>query len=1552
MEKSTSPSAPPEKAMTKKARPKASLPRRLARWALRLVLALLGLVALGLVILHTRPIKERLRHRIEERLGQRINGSAELAELDYLLFFGDVRLRGLKLKDDKGEAPIVVGELRIAPDWGAILHGEIVLDAIELRKVSVAIVQDADGSSNLKRLFKPREPLNLPDKLIVVRSLVLEDVAVAIQQPDGGRVTLSDLDVAAEISIQPTQKTGRIRLSDIHVELGLDKGDAGLRLGVRDLHTGLTVDLDRGGGMVKLDPIKAGIALRLPGRDERTFPFELAGVAVDLDEGQIGGTLEGLAASALALATAEVHVRTVDGNLAGDQRADVIGWTVDKNKLNELLGKELLASNIATEIHLSGPTDALKVDAQVKTDGGSIGLSGVVAVDLVPRYDLTLVLDGVDTEKLLVVGATAAPPVTLKHLELKAKGKGATRPTIEVDAELHAEGIVVRAIPIDRATVKARVEKGVATIKELEVVALGQTVRARGTYALASKRVDVGVDVFGDPSEALDGLRSAGRPITTRLPRGAVRIPEGGLHVDVEGQVDGELHVEAKGSRITALGGGVGLDVKATLHREPQSTEEGAPKKVTVEALTASIDVDGVRISRIAAIRGRELAFDGAISAHIRAEGPPEKIAATFDVGVADVSVKGFTLPDLALRIRGRGTRSGVDARLDLTGKDRVSLVVASAHVPLHEVEGKPALATNAPFSFRAESPNRRLKETVMLATGAPAFESRTPEGSAHFLVDMKGTLARPEGVIEVDADPQVLPTARSRIAVRGTLSTEAGRPTLALTADAWLDGTRARTLHAKVDASVARSPVVPGPREPRFASTIDVGPIDLAMLPDLPAERMPREKLERIRAIGGVLEGKIALHGDENDLGGTIDLSAHRVGGPGRPVPAEVDLTAHVVLGEAATQVDVGVDLAGSRLVAVKGAAGLAGKGLVTALREKRKLDPTLEFDVDIPERPLASLSVLRPALAPAPGQLGGHFDIGGRASLPTANGALGVTGVTAADGAETGGELRLTADEKRIAAVIGLGSRGGSDPSPVKIEASVGRADLKGLDEGREAPVSVSFTASRVPLARLLPALVSTDKGVVPKGELDVALSLKGALRKPEGPLGATMLEDTKLEGHLDVKDATIGLPGAKRSFHNVVVAVAASDGTVRIDRLHAEESDFEKKDRTLDVSGKIALDGLKPRSAELAIGAKDWLLFGKSLGHADAPRGALTLDARVNAALADKIRKIDVDVRRLQALIPDRFDRAHQSEDLHVGDVYFVGEPGVAVGKLPVPESVAERARQAAAPSVPPAVDDGTGTDIRIRVAPGARIFQSPIDLSPRGEISVRIRPSGREIRGQLVMDEGELSVGGRMHALEKGTFTFDESHPTGDMDLWFSKKLGTAPLRDISRASGTESIRIHMSGPPSDRKTVLSGAGAGSLYDLLAMHNAGHPRFATEPDMPDTGSIEFQSLDSILILSFLAGNLPHLLFLDRAGAWSDPYDDTRTYGRINHYDAEKTSGAIRVRGRGRPQTLGASEAEVGVEVLFVDTPSFEAGTGLKGGSRGGGGPELFLQWSSDD
>lgn len=218
----------------------------------------------------------------------------------------------------------------------------------------------------------------------------------------------------------------------------------------------------------------------------------------------------------------------------------------------------------------------------------------------------------------------------------------------------------------------------------------------------------------------------------------------------------------------------------------------------------------------------------------------------------------------------------------------------------------------------------------------------------------------------------------------------------------------------------------------------------------------------------------------------------------------------------------------------------------------------------------------------------------------------------------------------------------------------------------------------------------------------------------------------------------------------------------------------------------------------------------------------------------------------------------------------------------------------------------------------------------------------------------MTRGELSLGGKMHALKEGSLSFDDKHPQGWADLWFEQPLAPWQLRDISEASGKKAISIHMFGPVSDRRTVLSGAGSpGALLDLLSMHNAGRERLLAQPDMADSFSVEFPQTQGLLALSFISVNLPHLLFLDRVAAWSDPYDDGR-YGRIEHFRGERyfADGKGRVVAQKRPAGVARSEADLEVDYLFVNDARTLFGVGAAAGTRGGGGPGVVLEWSSKD
>jgi hypothetical protein len=57
-------------------------------------------------------------------------------------------------------------------------------------------------------------------------------------------------------------------------------------------------------------------------------------------------------------------------------------------------------------------------------------------------------------------------------------------------------------------------------------------------------------------------------------------------------------------------------------------------------------------------------------------------------------------------------------------------------------------------------------------------------------------------------------------------------------------------------------------------------------------------------------------------------------------------------------------------------------------------------------------------------------------------------------------------------------------------------------------------------------------------------------------------------------------------------------------------------------------------------------------------------------------------------------------------------------------------------------------------------------------------------------------------------------------------------------------------------------------------------------------------------------------------------------------------------MRVRMVGRPRGAGQSAAEVQLDYLFMNSPQTAVGVGVAAGSRLGGGPGIFFEWSSED
>lgn len=1553
--------------------PAASPKPKKKRRALRIALYVLGtplvLVTLLVAYLHTSSGKARVKAAIVERLRERVNGQVELGTVDYALF-GDVRVGELHLKDEGGAPAVSLTSLSVSPSWGDLLRGRLVVSNVAVSGVAVHIVKDADGSSNLSRLIKPvpEDPQKKPlDKRVEVRSIQLEKISVDILQPDGTNVALGDVAIAGALSVLPADKSADIELAKVALTAQIDKGPGALKLGLTGLETGLSVHVAKGAGKATLHPLKGHVGVTLPDGGERGFDIGLEGFSADIGEGGVGVSLDKLLAGAVALASVEVKGKLSDGQIDGSQQADVVGLKVRGTTVNELLGRDVLLGDIDVETHVLGPPEKIAITTKITTPGAAVAIDGAVGVKdaASPTYDVAVTVTDVDTDKVLAP-ALGISRVAVEKVEAKVTGQGRKADAASAVAKLKVTGVTAKGVRIDGLDFEGELEKGILKVRALDAKALGQRITASGEVEVATKRVDLTLGMEGDIGDVLAKLKAAGLPIQAKVPRGAVRLPPGDLRITAKGVLNGEIDLTASAKKLTVFGGRVGLDASASVIRHDPPQENG--KKLTVTALDADLHIGGVKLSSILASRGKTLTgVEGTIEGDIHVEGTPQNPKAKVVLGLATTRADGGKTARVALV--GDIAKSKADLKVSLlpTG-ETAELFGLTASLPLSLGGEKKGVDPNRPLDIHASLPKRTFAEIwsywpdALLPEGVKklidgGFNVKLIPGDIALALDVKGTAKKPDAHLHatVSAKAVIGHDRSQKVDIDVVLSPSGDNGSSALTAKAdvgvWLDAAKPKLIQLHADADLSRSPIL-GPSDIGYHVQGTIGPIspkDLYMADD------------EVRALQGTWLTSLDLKGNKQDLTGSILISAD---GLKKDEKGPLALGASVDLGETGTKLDIKLrgpaeqaGASGGDLATIKGTVGLAGKGLFAQLKDKEHLDPQLALVLDIPRRALQSLAWLRPNLKDAPGNLSGAIPITGTAKMPLAKGAIVITDVPRADGKMGGAKVALdiTSDELRAAIGVGLADE---TSAPLRLIAKAPRAPLAKLKDGETLPISATISAGKVSLGELVPAALVSDSQVKIAGTVDWSMDIEAAISRPKEAKGMEVTQ-ASVKGTLDVHDGTIGLAG-KRAYRDVRLLLKADEKGIVLDALRAKESDAEVKERTLSAKGSLILDKLKPVSAELNVSADKWLVFGSSkLGRADAPRGTISLALDAKADFSAPIRKVTASIQKFELLVPERFERAHQPEDAHAGDLVFLGEDATKLGKLPVPGCVAEQAKKAAETKSAPAKKDVTPYDIDVHIADGAHLLQAPIDLWPKGDVSVKIRPEGREVHVNLAVKKGGLSLTGVDHNLVSGAITFNEKNPKCGaapfLDLYFERPMRPAALRQISEASGGTSVKIHMFGSLSDRKTVLGGAGtAGALWDVLSMHNTGRARYVSEPDLPWSMSSEFPQHDSLLVLGFLAVNLPHLLFVDRFAAWGDPYDDPRAYGKITHFEAERfaAGNALRFRLGARPAGAGQSEAEAEIDYVIVNVPRMLLGVGLTGGTRGGGGPGFVWEWSSKD
>jgi hypothetical protein len=909
---------------------------------------------------------------------------------------------------------------------------------------------------------------------------------------------------------------------------------------------------------------------------------------------------------------------------------------------------------------------------------------------------------------------------------------------------------------------------------------------------------------------------------------------------------------------------------------------KGDPDKKEPAFVLADVDANlalrAVSLDQLGRMRGKPLPVSGLASGRVRIHGDGKSPNADVDVTVALVEPGGSREPVGTLRVVGGATASRVTGDVTLTSKSGEQL----AHI---DIKGARAgRGVGAPLDVTVDVPERPL--SVLAPFLRPEVRKKLPPFArvgVHATAKGRGRVTHVEAGATARLDPSAAPvTLKARADVAGPIT------------------------------SIKTAPLT-------WAIDLDVPETALGSLP------LPPDRAGELR---GTLALSAHLKGTRADATGDVVFTAT---GLEKGTTGPIDARVTAKLSDAESTLDLDAKVRGVPVVEGRVKAALAGAGLLTKARAGALsgADPALSGTLRIPEAPLASWGRLAPRVQKLPGHFGGELVVRGSARSPELALALDYAGYKSLDGKDGRVTVRGTGTRERAH----LEARA-NDALTLAVDVSPREILEARAKDGGEAKVHASLDGQRIDVATLIPD--SDDlRPLRPEGTVDAKLVADATLvfRGDTRELGALALR-----GPLTVKDGTFVIPTTSRRIHHVRVEIEGDGDMLAIRRIEARESDRAEASRSVNVDGAFAV-----RTRELSLHARAYrvLVSGGSFGEIDAPRGALDADLSARVALGDKVRRVEVDVRSLELLSPDRQPRAVQQEVLSLGDVLELRSV-TEVGKLPVPPPAPK-------PSAPPNPEDKT-LDVIVRIPNAIHFQQRPLDLFAKGEVHVERFGERRVLSGKLVATGGALLVGGRDHKLEHGEVRMADAGPF--LDLHFAREPHPASLRDVATVDGAD-IYAHMVGPLGKQKISFSGKADG-IFEALSMEGIGRVRVLSTPDRPLAQTAQLPQVPQIRQTAYMGANLPHLGFLDRMNTYADPNAGRFAYGRFETMEAERYSkdGTRRLRTTVRPRTIGQSDAEVEGSFLFTNTPRVVSGVGLVGGTRFGGGPAVFWEWSSED
>ncbi|MFO0661145.1 MAG: hypothetical protein U0165_15130 [Polyangiaceae bacterium] len=1494
-------------------------------------------------VLHTRWGQEQVRVTLEKRVTSRMNGSLSIGTLSFALF-GDIRVGHVVLRDASNAEAIAIDSVWIKPSWRELIQGAPSFDLVEVSGVRAHIERREDGTSNLSTLFKAKPPTSptsappAPSKPLSharVGTLSVQGVSVDIARPDGLSVRVSDAALGAHIDAFPVSKSAVAALDDLHFDVAVSRPD-GLSVKLDHFHTTGRADVKQGTGPFHIGRTTVHASLVLPGATEqRDTDVDLGELDVDVTPERAHAMWTTLSAAAVAIDSIESNVSflAAEGVLPATQAR---GITLDATKLNQALGKEILAVPVTLQADVSGEAQALDVGATISSTGGNVSLASKSDVVSIRRStEATLTISSLDTSRLLIPTAIKAPPITLAKAALKAKAAGATRADLVADFELDASGITVGGIPIDGVLATAHLEKGQLSITKLVVTALSQELAVAGQYELESKRVRLDLSTRGKTQDLLVGLRKRGLAIPPVA--SSLELGEGEL-VHVEGVVGGELGVDIPKVRLGVASGTAVIDAHLDLAPgDPEKTD----KKIVVKSMRADARVSSIPIHQLASYAGKNLRGARAVaSGEVHVTGTPENPSATFDLSV----VGGPSEEDrdaARVRMTGLASRSELRSKVSIVRRDaKDPLVDADVLLPLFVGKNTRSLAADRPLVIDLHIPKVSVKELAALVPPELLEGKTLPDAMVGADVHLRGTAAQPVGTVDVNAEGALVSalSEKQTLSAHATLNPAAEGVRVEV-ATQLAAGADPQLVTARTVVELPSSPLVQRPTDLRWSLDAKMDPKKISSLPVAP---------ESVSAIAGTVGLTVAASGTNRDVSARVVLDARDVAREKNP-PIDARFVAEL----APTQSEVSLEINAAKIPVAKlaGTVGVAGQGLVPAIREKKLDVPLLALTLSLVPHSLDELAPLRPAWKGTAAKLGGSVEIKGRATSPVLNADVALDDITTLDGGKARAALHVDGSLDEVKAVARLNRVGVEEG--LTLTASTRPKQLLGKGGGLgDLDIQVALNASHLSLASVVPVTEKLTPSLNLEGELNTDLSGTVGLRIT--PLSRSIRRGG-LRGSLALNNVALTLPKSTRRVKNVNLNVNATDDGVEITKLEAHESDVANSDRQIHATGKLGLNAFQPGDFELALRSKDWLVHGTpALGPTDAPRGELSADLSVSGDLSSSMKKIRVNVNALELSAPDRFLRSHAAEVVSTGDLLVVDDAH-SVGQLVRSSTAAtsESAKREPPSSEGTVAGAPTGLELDVTVPKPIHIKQFPMNVYLQGSVHLDAHDGQTVTSGKLSAVAGDFTLGGLKHELRRGEIRFESSGPPV-LDLEFARAPTHAAQLDFALdTSSNAEVHARLNGAYGKQKIEVSGA-ADSIFDALFVSNTGRPRWMSSPTLPTSETAQLPQMAQVRQVAFVTVNLPHLLFLDRVRVYAAPSASLTSYGKLETLEGERYSadGSRRTRVASRPPTAGQSDAEVEYDVLLKNSNRVISGIGVVGGTRGGGGPSVFFEWSSRD